>query len=152
MAVDESDQTVPPLRLRMEQTVNFIPGRIGAGVSLKEAVASSTEAWIEASLTRLNLSLFLSSVSGLTAFVEDEVITPMVPLFISLRDVEVSLIEDRPLIRIGGPLPAPTPPLILRLKNLMVQRNQSGVVSVGVAKSSSSSTCYLFHSLLLSVR
>ena len=136
----QSTVTVPPLRVRMEQTMNFDPAKVDPDVAMKDAVALATDAWIEASLTRLDMSLLLSSVTGLTAFVEDELVAPVIPLFVSLRNVEVSLIEDRPPIRIGGPPPAPAPPLILRVKHLLVQRNQSGVVSVGVADPSSASS------------
>ena len=83
----------------------------------------------------MNLSLLFSSVTGLTAFIADELVAPAVPLFISLRDVECSLIEDRPAIRVGGPPPAPPPPMVIRIKHLLVQRNHAGVVSVGVADS-----------------
>jgi len=119
----------------MEQKMDFHPERIDLSSSLREAVAAATEAWIEASLTHLNLSLLFSSVTGLTAFIEDELVAPAVPLFISLRDVECSLIEDRPAIRVGGPPPAPPPPMVIRIKHLLVQRNHAGVVSVGVADS-----------------
>ena len=125
-----------PLRLRMEQKMDFDPERIDLSGSLREAVAASIDAWIEASLTHLNLSLLLSSVTGLTAFIEDELVAPVVPLFLSLRDVECSLIEDRPLVLVGGPPPVPAPPMIVRIKHLLVQRNHSGVISVGVAESS----------------
>ena len=134
-----SSVSVPPLRLRMEQKMNFNADCMDAQTPLKESIALATEAWVEASLTRLNLSMLLSSVTGLAAFVEDEIISPMIPLFVSLRNVEVSLIEDRPTIRVGGPPPAVAPPLTLRMKHVLVQRDQSGIVSVGVAESSSSS-------------
>ena len=119
--------------------MNFNADCMDAQTPLKESIALATEAWVEASLTRLNLSMLLSSVTGLAAFVEDEIISPMIPLFVSLRNVEVSLIEDRPTIRVGGPPPAVAPPLTLRMKHVLVQRDQSGIVSVGVAESSSSS-------------
>lgn len=116
----------------MEQKMDFSPERLDLSGSLREAVAAATEAWIEASLTHLSLSLQLSSVTGLTAFVEDEFEAPVIPLFINLRDVECSLIEDRPPIRVGGPPPVPAPPMVVRVKHLLVQRNHCGVISVGV--------------------
>ncbi|XP_046446271.1 UHRF1-binding protein 1-like isoform X3 [Daphnia pulex] len=127
--------TVLPLRVRMEQKMDFCPERVDLSGSLREAVASATEAWIEASLTHLSLSLQLSSVTGLTAFVEDELVAPVVPLFINLRDIECTLIEDRPPIRVGGPPPFPAPPMVVRVKHLLVQRNHCGVISVGVNES-----------------
>lgn len=130
---------VHPLRVRMEQKMNFCPDRVDLSGSLREAVASATEAWIEASITHLNLSLQLSSVTGLTAFIEDELTAPVIPLFINLRDIECSLIEDRPPINVGGPPPVPAPPMVVRVKHLLVQRNHAGVVSVGVNESTSSS-------------
>lgn len=123
---------VHPLRVRMEQRMDFCPERIDLSTSLREAVASATEAWIEASLTHLSLSLQMSSITGLTAFIEDELVAPVVPLFINLRDVECSLVEDRPPVRVGGPTPAPAPPMVMRIKHLLVQRNHQGVISVGV--------------------
>lgn len=139
--VDASRQAsaVHPLRVRMEQKMDFCPDRIDLSGSLREAVASATEAWIEASLTHLSLSLQLSSVTGLTAFIEDEMTAPVVPLFINLRDVQCSLIEDRPPIRVGGPPPIPAPPMVVRVKHLLVQRNHSGVISVGVNDTTSTS-------------
>ena len=114
--------------------------------TLKQSVAAATEAWVEASLTRLSLPMLLSSVTGLSAFVEDELIAPTMPLFISLRNVEVTLIEDRPLVRVGGPAPAVAPPLIVRLKHVLVQRDQAGVLSVGVSESrSSSKSSFIIH-------
>lgn len=141
--VDASRQAsagVHPLRVRMEQKMDFCPDRIDLSGSLREAVASATEAWIEASLTHLSLSLQLSSVTGLTAFIEDEMTAPVVPLFINLRDVQCSLIEDRPPIRVGGPPPIPAPPMIVRVKHLLVQRNHSGILSVGVNQAPSASS------------
>lgn len=131
---------VHPLRVRMEQKMDFCPDRVDLSGSLREAVAAATEAWIEASVTHLSLSLQLSSVTGLTAFIEDEMVAPVVPLFINLRDVECSLIEDRPPIRVGGPPPVPSPPMVVRVKHLLVQRNHSGVVSVGVNDATSTSS------------
>ena len=133
---NSSSPSVCPLRLRMEQKMDFDPERIDLSGSLREAVAASIDAWIEASLTHLNLSLLLSSVTGLTAFIEDELIAPVVPLFLSLRDVECSLTEDRPSVFVGGPPPALAPPMVVRIKHLLVQRNHSGVISVGVAEPS----------------
>jgi hypothetical protein len=127
--------TVLPLRVRMEQKMDFSPEQVDLSGSLREAVASATEAWIEASLTHLSLSLQLSSVTGLTAFIEDELAAPVVPLFINLRDIECSLIEDRPPVRVGGPPPIPAPPMVVRVKHLLVQRNHCGVISVGVNES-----------------
>lgn len=120
--------------------MDFHPERIDLSSSLKEAVEAATEAWIEACLTHVHLSLLLSSVTGLTAFVEDELVAPVVPLFISLRDVECNLIEDRPPVQVGGPPPAPPQPMVVRVKHLLVQRNHSGVISVGVADTSPAAT------------
>lgn len=131
---------VHPLRVRMEQKMNFCPDRADLSGSLREAVASATEAWIEASLTHVNLSLKLSSVTGLTAFIEDELSAPVIPLFINLRDIECSLIEDRPPVMVGGPPPVPAPPMVVRVKHLLVQRNHAGIVSVGVNDSTSSNS------------
>jgi len=140
---DRKSVTVPPLRLRMEQHMNFNPEKMDSNLTLKQLVAASTEAWVEASLTRLSLSMLLSSVTGLTAFVEDELIAPMIPLFVSLRNVEATLIEDRQPVRVGGPPSAVAPPLIIRLKHVLVQRDQAGVLSVGVSESrSSSESCH----------
>jgi hypothetical protein len=58
----------------------------------------------------------------------------MMPMYLSLRNVECTLHEDRPPIRVGGPPPAPTPPLQLRLSHVLVQRSPAGVFSVGVPK------------------
>ncbi|KZS06933.1 UHRF1-binding protein 1 [Daphnia magna] len=135
----QSATNVHPLRVRMEQKMDFCPERVDLSGSLREAVAAATEAWIEASLTHLSLSLQLSSVTGLTAFVEDELEAPVIPLFINLRDVECSLIEDRPPIRVGGPPPVPAPPMVVRIKHLLVQRNHCGVISVGVNESNPNS-------------
>ncbi len=123
----------------MEQKMDFSPDRVDLSGSLREAVASATEAWIEASVTHLGLSLQLSSVTGLTAFIEDEMAAPVVPLFINLRDVECTLIEDRPPVRVGGPPPIPAPPMVVRIKHLLVQRNHCGVISVGVNEASPNS-------------
>lgn len=129
--------SILPLRVRMDQKMDFQPEQIDLSGSLREAVEAATDAWIEASLTHVHLSLLLSSVTGLTAFLEDELVVPLVPLFISLRDIECSLTEDRPPVRVGGPPPAPAPPMVVRVKHLLVQRNHSGVISVGVAESTS---------------
>ena len=115
--------------------MDFCPDRVDLSSSLREAVAAATDAWIEASVTHLSLSMQLSSVTGLTAFIEDELEAPVVPLFINLRDVECTLIEDRPPIRVGGPTPIPAAPLAVRIKHLLVQRNHLGVISVGVNES-----------------
>lgn len=128
------------MRVRMEQKMDFDPRRVESSGSIREAVAASTDAWIEASLAHLNLSLLLSSVTGLTAFAEDEMVAPVVPLFISLRDVELTLAEDRIPIRIGGPPPAPPPPIVMRIKHLLVQRSHTGVISVGVPDIATSGT------------
>ena len=80
--------------------MNFNPEKMDSNLTLKQLVAASTEAWVEASLTRLSLSMLLSSVTGLTAFVEDELIAPMIPFFVSLRNVEATLIEDRQPVRV----------------------------------------------------
>lgn len=132
----------------MEQKMDFCPERVDLSGSLREAVAAATEAWIEASLTHLGLSLQLSSVTGLTAFVEDELEAPVIPLFINLRDVECSLIEDRPPIRVGGPPPVPAPTMVVRIKHLLVQRNHCGVISVGVNESNPNSLISRGNSLL----
>jgi hypothetical protein len=77
----------------------------------------------------------MSSITGLTAFIEDELVAPVVPLFINLRDIDCCLLEDRPPIHVGGPPPIPARPMIVRVKHLLVQRNHCGVISVGVNES-----------------
>lgn len=131
-ADNPSGITVSPIRVRMEQKMDFDPARIESSGSIRDAVAASTDAWVEASLAHLNLSLLLSSVTGLTAFVEDELLAPVVPLFISLRDTELTLSEDRVPVRVGGPPPVPPPPMVMRIKHLLVQRSHTGVISMGV--------------------
>lgn len=112
--------------------MDFDPARVDSSGSIRDAVGASTDAWIEASLAHLNLPLLLSSVTGLTAFVEDELVAPVVPLFISLRDTELTLTEDRTPVRVGGPPPVPPAPVVMRIKHLLVQRSHTGVISMGV--------------------
>ena len=152
---DNDLKSVAPLRIRMEQKMKLdVESLSRSSGPLKDTVATAADAWLEVSVTNLNLSLLLSSATGLAAFAEDEVLGktrqvppvglgleliefvagPMMPMFLSLRNVECTLHEDRPPIRVGGPPPAPAPPLQLRLSHVLVQRSPAGVFSVGVPK------------------
>lgn len=142
---------VPPLRLRVDQKLSFNPVNINKNMSLKEAITAAGDASVQVVVSNLNVSLLMSSVTGLAAFVEDEITSATMPLFLTLNNVECTLSEDRPLVRVAGPPPAPAAPLNIRLNQLHVHRNRLGAISVGESPQTGHGKLFniFFHNLFI---
>jgi hypothetical protein len=92
---DNDLKSVAPLRIRMEQKMKLdVESLSRSSGPLKDTVAMAADAWLEVSVTNLNLSLLLSSATGLAAFSEDEILgktqVPPVGLDLELNECHFS--------------------------------------------------------------
>lgn len=69
----------------------------------------------------------MSTVIGLNDLTEDEIIAKPLPMDISLNNLKLHLIEDRPPVNITSPGPVP---LDLEIGKMHIKRNENGIFEI----------------------
>lgn len=84
----------------------------------KQSVMALFKDHVNIKVSNVNLTLCMSSVTGLTDLIEDEIIPKPIPVEILLENIAVTLNEDRPPNNITSPGPIPIDLIISRLRIL----------------------------------
>lgn len=114
---------MPCIALRFEEELN-LPSDLNIPVE-KSAIAGLQTRFLKVKVNDLKLpSIHMSSIIGLTDLIEDEIITPPIPMDVDLTNVKVNIIEDRPPVNITSPGPQP---INLEIGQMKVTRDKSGV-------------------------
>lgn len=69
----------------------------------------------------------MSTVTGLSDLAEDEIISKPLPMELLLRNLKLTLIEDRPPINITSP---GSVPINLQIGNMHITRNEMGIFEI----------------------
>ncbi|KAL0134373.1 hypothetical protein PUN28_001277 [Cardiocondyla obscurior] len=93
----------------------------------KESVMNLFEDKLEMRVTNVEMSLLMSSVTGLADLIEDEIIPNPIPMQIYLENILLRLNEDRPPNNITSPGPIP---IDLNISRLRIARDLSGVFHI----------------------
>lgn len=117
----------PRLQLRLDH--GLLPEHQSAAARLKGPWdRSCMQSWfddlLEVHVTDLPVRLTMSTVTGLTDMMEDEIIPVPLPMEVFLENVSLHLIEDRPSNNITSPGPVPVDATISRLH---ITRSKSGM-------------------------
>ncbi|XP_051166558.1 UHRF1-binding protein 1-like isoform X3 [Leptopilina boulardi] len=90
----------------------------GFNICDKQSVMALFKDHVNVKVSNVNLTLCMSSVTGLTDLVEDEIIPKPIPVEILLENIGLTLNEDRPPNNITSPGPIPIDLVISRLRIL----------------------------------
>ncbi|XP_076544408.1 bridge-like lipid transfer protein family member 3B isoform X4 [Osmia lignaria lignaria] len=93
----------------------------------KQGVLDLFEDKVEVNVTDVTLVLSMSSITGLTDLIEDEIIPKPIPLQIYLEGISLRLNEDRPPNNITSPGPIP---IDLNISKLKIIRDENGVFHI----------------------
>ncbi|ERL88604.1 hypothetical protein D910_05989 [Dendroctonus ponderosae] len=125
----ETSASSPKVRLRLDHTLALSSASLLSHYELTDK-NSMKKVFVECLVVEvkdLALNLNMSTATGLADFVEDEIIPIPLPLKISVENVSVHLIEDRPPVNITSPGPVP---IDLNVSELYITRNEDGVFTV----------------------
>ncbi|XP_022906277.1 bridge-like lipid transfer protein family member 3B isoform X2 [Onthophagus taurus] len=93
--------------------------------------------FIDVHVNDLTLDLSMSTVTGLTDLIEDEIIPIPIPLQVTLNNVQLHLIEDRPPVHITSPGPVP---IDLNITHMFITRSEDGIFNIIPLKPSGDSS------------
>ncbi|XP_076064331.1 bridge-like lipid transfer protein family member 3B isoform X3 [Oratosquilla oratoria] len=110
---NESEETLPKPSSSSEEAKSILP--------------VVTRAKLEGKLSDFNLSLYMSTVTGLLDMIEDEIIPQPMPMKVVIERVSLRLTEDRIPANITSPGPVASE---VRIPCLLVERDLSGLFSL----------------------
>ncbi|XP_053985581.1 bridge-like lipid transfer protein family member 3B isoform X2 [Hylaeus volcanicus] len=93
----------------------------------KQSVLDLFEDKLDVKVTNVTMALSMSSITGLTDLIEDEIIPKPIPMQIYLESISLRLNEDRPPNNITSPGPIP---IDLNISKLRIVRDTNGVFHV----------------------
>ncbi|XP_055853904.1 bridge-like lipid transfer protein family member 3B isoform X3 [Episyrphus balteatus] len=115
----------PCVQLRLEETLN--PPDESVDITDKKSIQEWFTHHADIRLRDISLDLSMSTVIGLGDLSEDEIITKPLPLNISLENVKLNLVEDRPPVNITSPGPVP---INLVIGSMKIHRDENGVLQI----------------------
>ncbi|KAH8392818.1 hypothetical protein KR215_001854, partial [Drosophila sulfurigaster] len=115
----------PCIRLRLEETLNM-PKEI-EGIIDRKRIQSWFTHHAEIRVKDISLDLSMSTVIGLGDLAEDEIISPPMPVTITLENVRINLLEDRPPVNITSPGPVP---INLCIGRMHLERDKNGQLQI----------------------
>lgn len=98
-----------------------------ATMSLKEKISRSAEAFVDLKVQNLPLQFYMSTLTGLTDLIEDEIIPTPIPMKIQLENLALHLVEDRPSANITSP---GSLPIDVAIPALSITRDKSGLFAI----------------------
>ncbi|XP_075153099.1 bridge-like lipid transfer protein family member 3B isoform X2 [Haematobia irritans] len=117
----------PCIRLRLEETLKSLSDLSGS-VNDKKSLQSLVSQNADIRVSDICLDLSMSTIIGLADLAEDEVIsTNPLPVNVSLENVRINLIEDRPPVNITSPGPVP---INLAIGRMQVKRDKNGLLHI----------------------
>ncbi|XP_037882475.1 UHRF1-binding protein 1-like isoform X4 [Glossina fuscipes] len=118
----------PCLRLRLEETLKPPPKENNGHVIDKKSIESWLTQNADMRINDVCLIVNMSTIIGLADLAEDEIIASnILPLNITLENVRINLIEDRPPVNITSPGPVP---LNLAIGRMHVKRDKNGILHI----------------------
>ncbi|XP_031847066.1 bridge-like lipid transfer protein family member 3B isoform X2 [Nomia melanderi] len=93
----------------------------------KQSVLNLFEDKLDVKVTDISMTLSMSSISGLTDLIEDEIIPKPIPIQIYLESISLRLNEDRPPNNITSPGPIPVD---MNIAKLRIVRDTNGVFHI----------------------
>ncbi|CAK9832841.1 UHRF1-binding protein 1-like [Anthophora retusa] len=103
----------------------------------KQSILDLFEDKLEVKVTNISMALSMSSVTGLTDLIEDEIIPKPIPMQVYLESISLRLNEDRPPNNITSPGPIP---IDLNISKLRVVRDADGVFHIEPVVNTSNSS------------
>ncbi|XP_001601171.2 UHRF1-binding protein 1-like isoform X3 [Nasonia vitripennis] len=133
--LSEASQLMSSISSRTSQDRGHIYDSVGGVINFndKESILGLFEDKIEVKVADVPLAMAMSSVTGLTDLIEDEIIPKPIPMKILLENITVRLNEDRPPNNITSPGPIP---IDLSISKLRITRDISGVFHIEPAVNS----------------
>uniref|UniRef100_A0A1I8QCK1 Uncharacterized protein n=1 Tax=Stomoxys calcitrans TaxID=35570 RepID=A0A1I8QCK1_STOCA len=117
----------PCIRLRLEETLKSLSD-ISGSVRDKKSLQSLSSQNADIRVSDICMDLSMSTIIGLADLAEDEVIsTNPMPVNVSLENVRINLIEDRPPVNITSPGPVP---INLAIGRMQVKRDKNGLLHI----------------------
>ncbi|XP_061388680.1 bridge-like lipid transfer protein family member 3B [Musca vetustissima] len=117
----------PCIRLRLEETMKPLSD-VAVNVHDKKSFQSLVSHSADIRVSDVSLDLSMSTVIGLADLAEDEVIsTNPLPVNVSLENVRINLIEDRPPVNITSPGPVP---INLAIGRMHLKRDKNGLLHI----------------------
>ncbi|GAB0089287.1 UHRF1-binding protein 1-like [Sergentomyia squamirostris] len=116
-------ESPPCIQVRLEEELNA-PDDLENGIKDKKNVLSWFNHKVDVLVKDLTMQLSMSTVIGLNDLCEDEVIPRPLPMDISVENVKLNLIEDRPPVNITSPGPIP---INLAIGKMKIERDKSGI-------------------------
>ncbi|XP_055684549.1 bridge-like lipid transfer protein family member 3B isoform X2 [Lutzomyia longipalpis] len=116
-------ESPPCIQVRLEEELNA-PEDLESGIKDKKSVLSWFSHKVDVLVKDLTMQMSMSTVIGLNDLCEDEVIPRPLPMDITVENVRLNLIEDRPPVNITSPGPIPINLAIGRMK---IERDKSGI-------------------------
>ncbi|XP_065355354.1 bridge-like lipid transfer protein family member 3B isoform X2 [Calliphora vicina] len=116
----------PCIRLRLEETIK--PPKDVVNVGDKKAIQNWVSHHADIRVSDISLDLSMSTVIGLADLAEDEVISAnILPLNVTVENVRINLIEDRPPVNITSPGPVP---INLAIGRMHLKRDKTGLLLI----------------------
>ncbi|KAM7354386.1 bridge-like lipid transfer protein family member 3B isoform 3-T3 [Cochliomyia hominivorax] len=116
----------PCIRLRLEETIK--PPKDVGHVTDKKTIQNWVSHHADIRVSDISLDLSMSTVIGLADLAEDEVISSnILPLNVSVENVRINLIEDRPPVNITSPGPVP---INLAIGRMHLKRDKTGLLHI----------------------
>ncbi|XP_073826873.1 bridge-like lipid transfer protein family member 3B isoform X4 [Musca autumnalis] len=117
----------PCIRLRLEETMKPLSD-VAINVHDKKSFQGLVSHSADIRVSDVSMDLSMSTVIGLADLAEDEVIsTNPLPVNVSLENVRINLIEDRPPVNITSPGPVP---INLAIGRLHLKRDKNGLLHI----------------------
>ncbi|KAI8118593.1 UHRF1-binding protein 1-like [Lucilia cuprina] len=116
----------PCIRLRLEETIK--PPKDATHVGDKKVIQNWVSHHADIRVSDISLDLSMSTVIGLADLAEDEVISSnILPLNVTVENVRINLIEDRPPVNITSPGPVP---INLAIGRMHLKRDKTGLLHI----------------------
>ncbi|WAR03200.1 UH1BL-like protein [Mya arenaria] len=75
------------------------------------------------------LTFCMSSILNMSSFIEDEKISTPTPMQVSVHNLKLTLVEDRPPHKTVPP-PSPPPPTVVSLQDIFIARHEDGIFHI----------------------
>ncbi|TMW53722.1 hypothetical protein DOY81_001190 [Sarcophaga bullata] len=116
----------PCIRLRLEESIKTPKDVVKIGD--KKSIQNWVSHHADIRVSDISLDLSMSTVIGLADLAEDEVISSnILPLNVTVENVRINLIEDRPPVNITSPGPVP---INLAIGRMQLKRDKTGLLHI----------------------
>lgn len=110
----------PRIRLRKEHSVTTEDVNLSSG----SKISSWFNDILTLSVSNINLVMNMSTITSIAEFSVDDVSTPSLPVQLNLEDLELTIIDDRPLLQGGGT------PSNIHISKLCILRDKEGIIKI----------------------